>query len=388
MTQVVKSEVSPQYNTNPFAKAVKYEARGRMCIVGPSGSGKTYTALSIATAMGGKIALVDTEHGSASKYADLFNFDVIEMSPPYNPMRYVEMIQAAEKAGYDVLILDSLTHAWSGTGGLLEFVDERSQALKGNKFAAWKDATPLQNALVEEIIGANLHIIATMRSKQGYVLEQDKDDKMHPRKVGMEPIQRDGFEYEFDVFAEMTVPENDFIVSKSRCPALNGKVFKLPGKNVADIFFVWLQGEERPKFTPVSQPAAQAKPVLRPLPPEEVKRVLHVKAQKKANPGPATEKQVQLLNSMMSNALAEVMTGADDSKPRHLCLSWQWDVAGGSARSLSGGQASVTIDWLIQGSGEGKFELNADAQAELLLIYRRAQIDAGQAELPFEETKP
>ena len=242
-----------------FQKAVKHEAKLRLAIAGPSGSGKTYTSLAIATALanGGKIALVDTEHGSASKYADLFDFDVLEMSAPFHPKRFVEAISEAGALGYSVIVLDSLTHAWSGPGGLLELVDGFASRMKSsNTFAAWKDATPIQNALVEGIVAAPLHVIATMRSKQEYVLSQDDRGKSTPRKVGMAPQQRDGFEYEFDVFIDMDI-DNTGIVQKTRCPELTGKVFKRPGADVAGILLAWLSGEKRQPEPPKSSNGAQ-----------------------------------------------------------------------------------------------------------------------------------
>lgn len=244
-----------------FTKAIKRESKLRMAIAGPSGSGKTYTALAIASALanGKSVAMVDTEHGSASKYADLFQFDVLEMHPPYHPDRFVEAINEAAKAGYGVVILDSLTHAWSGTGGLLEVVDQIAARMRSqNSFAAWKDATPIQNRLVEAIVAAPLHVIATMRSKQEYVVQQDERGKQAPRKVGMAPQQREGFEYEFDVFGEMDI-DNTMIVTKSRCPALSGAVIKKPGADVAATLTTWLHG--------VAQPAQSPQLIITPTPP-------------------------------------------------------------------------------------------------------------------------
>lgn len=240
----------------PFQKAVKHEAKLRLAIAGPSGSGKTYTSLAIAThlAQGKPIALVDTEHGSASKYADLFQFDVLELEPPFHPDRFVDALRDAAKAGYAVVILDSLTHAWNGTGGLLEIVDNIARQMRNpNSFAAWKDATPIQNRLVEGVIQAPIHIIATMRSKQEYVLSTDDRGKQTPKKVGMAPQQREGFEYEFDVFGEMD-NDNTLIVTKTRCPALTGGVFKRPGKDVANILLTWLTGAPA-EHKPATQPA-------------------------------------------------------------------------------------------------------------------------------------
>lgn len=226
-----------------FQKAVKSQAKLRLAIAGPSGSGKTFTSLAVASALGGPIAFVDTEHGSASKYADLFEFDVMEMEPPFHPRRFAEAIKEAANAGYKVIVLDSMTHAWNGTGGMLDIVEEISKRSKNpNSFAAWKEATPIQNALIDAIVGAPIHVVATMRSKQEYV--QDRDDKTGKtsiRKVGMAPQQRDGFEYEFDVFLDMDT-DNNAIVSKTRCPALTGRVFAKPGKDIATILLAWLDG--------------------------------------------------------------------------------------------------------------------------------------------------
>lgn len=244
------TEQEQKYNANPFAKAVKTEAKLRFAIAGPSGSGKTYTALSLAKELGGKVAMLDTEHGSASKYADLFDFDVMNLDPPYHPDRYAQAIKAAAQAGYDILIVDSLSHAWFGPGGLLEIVDHIAAQMKtSNTFAAWKDATPIQQRLVESMLAAPLHLIACLRSKTAYSMEKDERGKTVIEKRGLEPIQRDGMEYEFDVFSEMTVPDNKMIVTKSRCPALSGQVYTKPtGKELADALKAWLSGAKPPHW--------------------------------------------------------------------------------------------------------------------------------------------
>jgi hypothetical protein len=229
-------------------KAVKYDAKLRLSIAGPSGSGKTWTSLTLATAMSGDkgICVIDTERGSASKYADLFTFDVIELDT-FSPLLYVEAIQAVEEAGYGVLVIDSLSHAWNGKGGLLEIVENIAQRkYSKNTYVAWKDATPLQNALIDALTRANLHIIVTMRSKQEYVLEKnERTGKMEPRKAGMAPIQRDGLEYEFDVHVDMDI-DNTMIVQKSRCSALAGQVIPKPDARVAEALKAWLSGAPSP----------------------------------------------------------------------------------------------------------------------------------------------
>ncbi len=225
-----------------FKKATKSQSLLRLAITGPSGSGKTYTGLAIASVLadGKPIALVDTEHGSASKYAGIFSFDVAEMHPPFHPDKFIAAINEAQQAGYAVIILDSISHAWSGTGGVLDLVDEAAKRSKsGNTYMAWKEGTPVQNRMIDAIVQSGIHVIATMRSKTEYVLADTGNGKQAPRKVGMAPVQRDQFEYEFDVVFDMDV-DNNAIVSKTRCPALTGRVFAKPGADVANVLRDWL----------------------------------------------------------------------------------------------------------------------------------------------------
>ena len=242
----------------PFTKATKHEAKLRLALAGPSGFGKTYTALQLATHLGGPIAVVDTERGSARKYADLFTFDVLELDS-FHPQGYIDAIHDAEAAGYAVLILDSLSHAWTGKDGALELVDKAAKRLattyrsgKEDSFTAWREVTPIHNALVDAMVQSRLHLIVTLRTKTEYVVET-KDGRTAPRKIGLAPIQRDGLEYEFDVFADLD-QDNNLIVRKTRCPALAGGVFAKAGKEVATILNTWLQGTPLPA-APVSAPA-------------------------------------------------------------------------------------------------------------------------------------
>lgn len=241
-----------------FTKAVKTEAKLRLAIAGPSGSGKTYTALAIGTALanGGRVAVLDTEHGSASKYADLFDFDVLNEVAPFHPDKVTAAIRDAAAAGYGVLVLDSMSHFWNGPGGMTDIVEDISRRMRNpNSFAAWKDGTPIQQRMIESVVAAPLHIIATIRSKQDYILV-DKNGKQTPQKVGMAPIQRDGFEYEFDVFMDMDI-DNTGIIAKTRCPALTGGVFKKPGGDVAAILADWLTGAAPAPVTPQPNPTGK-----------------------------------------------------------------------------------------------------------------------------------
>lgn len=196
-----------------FKKAERKQARLRLALAGPSGSGKTYSALQMAMGLGKKIAVIDTEHGSASLYADAADFDVMELHAPYSPERYVEAIQAAENAGYDVLIIDSYSHEWTGPGGCLEINDEAAKAkFKGNTWSAWSETTPRHRKLTDKILTSPLHIICTMRSKTETVQGEGKKIL----KLGLKSEQRDGTDYEFTVVMDVTHDGHYAVASKDR----------------------------------------------------------------------------------------------------------------------------------------------------------------------------
>lgn len=238
-----------------FQKATKLASKGRIALLGPSGSGKTFTALAIATALGKRIAFIDTEEGSARKYSDLFDFDVLELTN-YNPQHYIDAIHAAESAGYDVIIVDSLSHAWIGEGGALELVEKagrRGGGENGNKFAGWKDVTPLQRSMVKALTGCKAHVIVTMRVKMEYVQEKDEKGKTVVRKVGLQPVQRDGLEYEFDVVCDLDT-DNWLMVGKTRCHLLHGYQKQRAGKEFADTYRQWLEaGDPAPAPAPAPE---------------------------------------------------------------------------------------------------------------------------------------
>lgn len=234
-----------------FTKATKQQSRLRLALYGPSGSGKTYTALTIGAALGKPVALIDTERGSASKYAgDVADFDVLELES-FEPAKYIAAIRAAAEAKYPTLVIDSLSHAWMGKGGLLDQADA-----KGGRFDAWKALTPQQHALVDAILAYPGDVIVTMRTKTEYVVEKDERGKSAPRKVGLAPVQKDGVEYEFDIAASLDV-ENTMHVEKSRCPALSGAIIRKPGAAVAKALRDWLsEGAPRVPDAPKSEPRA------------------------------------------------------------------------------------------------------------------------------------
>jgi len=239
-----------------FTKATKAAAKLRMAISGPSGSGKSWTALTLASAMCKKIAAIDTEHGSLSKYADQFHFDTLELND-FHPENYIGAIKSAQMAGYDGLIIDSASHEWSGHNGCLELLDVFAKKNKaGNNWAAWSDVTPLHNAFIEAIHQADMHIFVTYRSKMDYIQTIDKNGYTVIKKVGMNPITREGGEYEHDVVGEMDLDHN-MVISKTRCPALADKVIPKPGKDLAQILLGWLSAAPAATNNPLISPERQ-----------------------------------------------------------------------------------------------------------------------------------
>jgi len=231
-------------------KATKAQAKLRMALIGPAGAGKTWTALLLAQELAGegRALVIDTERGSASKYADAFDFDVIELDR-FHPQQYLEALTLAEAHGYAVGIVDSLSHAWSGRDGILDLV---AQAKSDKAFTeGWRLASPLHHRLVDGLLQAPVHVIATLRSKMAYVLETNAQGKQVPRKVGLQPIQRSGLEYEFDLVADLDL-DHTLTVSKTRCPALNGAVIPRPGPELARAIQAWLsEGAPAPASNPL-----------------------------------------------------------------------------------------------------------------------------------------
>jgi hypothetical protein len=229
-----------------FTPAIKEEAKARIALTGPSGAGKTWTALALATNLGSKVAVIDTERGSASKYRKVFTFNRLNLQT-FEPTTLVQALAAAAQQGHDVVVVDSLTHFWSGTGGMLEQVDSAAKrSYGGNSFGGWKEARPQERAMIDALVSYPGHVIVTMRSKTDYVIEENERGRKVPRKVGLKPEQREGIEYEFDVVGDLD-HENTLIITKSRVPELSGRVIPKPGADLAAEIAEWLSdGEPSP----------------------------------------------------------------------------------------------------------------------------------------------
>ena len=222
-----------------FRKAERLKAKLRLAITGPAGSGKTYGALLIAKGLGGKIAMIDTESGSGDLYSDLTDYDIQNINAPFTVQKYITAIHEAENEGYDILIIDSLSHVWSGEGGLLDMQGKITDTGKGNSYTAWRHVTPWYNKLVDTMLNSNCHIIATMRSKTEYAQIQNERGKTEIKKLGLAPVQRDGMDYEFTTVFDISMT-HDVTVSKDRTSIFDGKIFVI-SEETGKILRNWLE---------------------------------------------------------------------------------------------------------------------------------------------------
>lgn len=238
--ETMKVEVEKTGTKGFFHKAKRKEAKLRLALTGASGSGKTFSALTLAQGLGGPIAVADTERGSAALYSDKFNFDTIEITPPYNLKKWLDVFEGATEASYNVLILDSITPLWSGEGGLLEQKDQLSKHGGKNSYTAWADVTPMYNRFVERMLNANIHVIATIRSKTEYSMETD-GGRTIIKKVGLGPQFRDGIDYEFTTVFDIA-SDHSALVSKDRSGLFDAKTPFVISRETGTMIKKWLEG--------------------------------------------------------------------------------------------------------------------------------------------------
>ena len=249
-----------------FKPATRAKSKLRLAITGPSGSGKTYGALQVAKGLGGRIAFIDTEHGSASLYSHLVAFDVLDLAPPYSPQRFIAAMQAAEAAGYDTIIIDSITHEWSGKGGCLEMNEATAKAqFRGNTWSAWSVTNQHHQAFIDAILRSKCHVIACARSKTE-TAQTDDGNRKKVVKLGMKTEQRDGIEYEFTTVLDLVHDGHTINATKDRTGLFAGRFDRLTpdtGKMLLD----WLNSGTEPlpdeprqqAMPPVQASAAQLK---------------------------------------------------------------------------------------------------------------------------------
>jgi len=222
-------------------KAQRKQAVIKMALQGPSGSGKTYSSLLLAYGLTGNwdhIAVVDTENNSSHLYSHLGNFNVLSLSEPFTPERYIEAIGICEKAGMKAVIIDSISQEWEGNGGILETHGN----MTGNSFTNWNKVTPRHNGFVQKMLQSPCHIVATIRSKQDYVLT-DKNGKMVPEKVGLKGVTRDGMDYEFTLVLDLDI-KHQATASKDRTGLFSNPLPFLITESTGGRIKTWCMGED------------------------------------------------------------------------------------------------------------------------------------------------
>ena len=225
--------------------ASRKKAKIKMGLQGPSGSGKTMGALLTAFGICGdwtKIVVVDTENHSADLYAHIGNYNVLSLSAPFTPEKYIQALDVCQKVGMEVIIIDSVTHEWEN------LIDYHS-SLQGNSFTNWAKVTPRHNDFVQKILQSNCHIISTIRTKQDYVLSE-KNGKMVPEKVGLKSVQRDGLEYEFTLVFDLDM-KNHATASKDRTGLFFGKTEQKLSVETGKLIREWCNASASPSVDEV-----------------------------------------------------------------------------------------------------------------------------------------
>jgi hypothetical protein len=225
-----------------FNKATRKKANLKLAITGASGSGKTFSSLRLAKGLaGGKsIAVIDTENGSASLYSDRFDFDTVDLSPPFTHDKFIRAIEAAESAGYEVLVIDSASHIWEG---ILEY-KSKLDARGGNSYTNWADAGNKFKGILDAVLQSKIHVICCLRSKMDHVIDKDSNGRATIRKVGMAPIMREGIEYEFTTVFDCDM-SHQVSASKDRTGLFTDKIFQVSeetGQTIAN----WIMTAETP----------------------------------------------------------------------------------------------------------------------------------------------
>jgi hypothetical protein len=223
-------------------KATRKQAKIRLGLSAVSGGGKTYSAILIAKGLVGdlsKVAIIDTENGSADLYAHMGEFNVLPLTAPFSPERYVDAIRACEKAGMEVIIIDSISQEWEGKGGCLEIVESL-----GGKYQDWAKVTPRHQAFLEAILHSPCHVITTVRRKQDYEMIKDGNGRIKVEKAGLKEVTREGFEYELTMNLELDT-RHMATASKDRTGLFMGKPAFMPDEKTGQLIAQWCeQGEE------------------------------------------------------------------------------------------------------------------------------------------------
>lgn len=240
---LTKKNVEPEGEapTSPIGEFVIHKAKRsvakiRIALSGVSGSGKTMGALLLASGLGKKTLIIDTENGSGDLYADITDYDVLPLTAPYTSERYIEAIKMGENSGYDTIIIDSISHEWAGTGGCLEQQNAESKRT-GNSYTSWAIITKPHQKFIDAITNSKCHIIATMRAKPKHVID-NSGGKTVVRKLGLESIQRESTDHEFTILFEIALDHTAYS-SKDRTRLFDGKTITI-SKETGEQILSWL----------------------------------------------------------------------------------------------------------------------------------------------------
>lgn len=235
-------------------KATREKIYVKIALMAPSGGGKTYGSLRLSKGMAqeieretgkkARILMANTESKRGYYYANEFDYDIVDIDPPHNPEKYVELIDFAVQEGYDILIIDSSSHEWEGKGGCLEL-----QQQAGGTYQAWAKVTPRHNKFINAIADSPIHIIATMRGKDQYEINKDDRGKTSVQKLGVGARQRDGFEYEFTCTFMIDQKTNTAEVSKDNTHIFDAEGPTILSENHGEKIMKWANSGEG--YTPV-----------------------------------------------------------------------------------------------------------------------------------------
>jgi len=225
--------------------ATRHKAKIRLGLSAVAGGGKTYSAILIAKGLAkgdlSKVAIIDTENGSADLYANLGGYNVLTLEAPFSPERYINAIKECESAGMEVIIIDSITHEWDGSGGILEI----SNSMAGNSYTNWAKLTPRHNAFINSILQSKCHIITTVRRKQDYEMTTNSQGKLVPQKIGLKEVTREGFEYELTVNLELDT-KHIATTSKDRTGLFMDKPEFVPNEATGKLLLDWCENGIEP----------------------------------------------------------------------------------------------------------------------------------------------
>lgn len=245
-----------------FAKATRKKAKLKLAVSGPSGSGKTFSALRLASGLSDKVALIDTENGSASLYSDRFTFDTQDIHPPFTHEKFVNAINEAVAGGYGAVVIDSASHFWEG---ILDFKN-KLDARGGNSYTNWGEAGKKFKEILDAVLQSQIHVICCLRSKMDYVMETNERGKSVPKKVGLAPIMRDGIEYEFTTVFDVDMAHMAK-TSKDRTGLFADNIFQIT-EDTGKQLMAWMESGAEPAVANPPTIGGSKPDIARPVKPE------------------------------------------------------------------------------------------------------------------------